>query len=433
MQAPASPPASPGPADALVSIYSEVAPLRQVVVHTPGEEMALLTPDNRAELLFDDILFAEQAEEEHQVMCRIFRAVVAEEDAVLQVSKLLSDAFAMEDARYEFVDLLAARLPESNLRAYAEELKRLAPEELHRFALTGLSPLPLTARPVPNLIFTRDLSAAVGEHVILSHPATPARARESLIMRVVLRHHPLFESIRGRLLELPPHVHFEGGDLLVVDERVVLIGQSERTSLSGVMAVTQALLEQTSVEHVLMVELPRARYCMHLDTVFTFASEDECVVFPPLIETDGHNVYHLTARDIGGADRPQLSVEVWPNNREAIAALTGRQLEFIRCGGDELLHQRREQWTDGANLFALAPGVVIGYERNQRTYAALKDHGYHVVDAESFLDFYGDGPVPLDQKIAIQLRGHELSRGRGGPRCMTMPIRRAAGSQEPEG
>lgn len=425
MHAPASPPVSSRPADGLVSIYSEVAPLRQVLVHTPGEEMALLTPENRAELLFDDILFAEQAEQEHRVLCRIFQAVVAEEDAVLQVSALLAEAFASEEARHEFVDLLAARLPESNLRAYAQELKRLAPEELHRFALTGLSPLPLTALPVPNLIFTRDLSAAVGEHLILSHPATPARARESLIMRVVLRHHPLFEPIRARLLELPPHVHFEGGDLLVVNERVVLIGQSERTSLSGVMAVTQVLLEQTAVEHVLMVELPHARYCMHLDTVFTFASENECVVFPPLIETDGHNVYHLTARDGGSGARPRLSVELWPNIRGAIEALTGTPLEYIRCGGDELLHQQREQWTDGANLFALAPGVVVGYERNQRTYAALRDHGYHVVDAESFLDFYGDGPVPLGQKVAIQLRGHELSRGRGGPRCMTMPLRRA--------
>jgi len=108
-----------------------------------------------------------------------------------------------------------------------------------------------------------------------------------------------------------------------------------------------------------------------------------------------------------------------------VEALLGRSLDFIRCGGDDIVHQRREQWTDGANLFALAPGVVVGYERNQRTYDALREHGYHIVDAEAFLEFYGDGPIPLNRKVAIQLQGHELSRGRGGPRCMTMPIERA--------
>jgi arginine deiminase len=410
----------------LVRIDSEVAPLRQVIVHTPGEELALVSPHNRLELLFDDILFAEQAEEEHQIMCRLFRAVVGTDDAVLQITDLLLEAFAAEEARHAFVDLVAARLPETNIEAYVRELKKLDARELHRFALTGQSPLALSALPVPNLMFTRDLSAAVGEHIILSHAATKARARESLIIRVILHHHPFFAEIQDRVIELRPNVHFEGGDLLVVNEKVVLIGQSERTSLSGVMAVTRALLERTGIEHVLMVDLPKARYCMHLDTVFTFATETECVVFPPIIETEDHNVYHFAAADFDPEGPDRFVVELWPNLKEPIEALTGRSVEFIRCGGDDPIDQRREQWTDGANLFALAPGVVVGYERNQRTYDALREHGYHIVEAEAFLEFYGDGPIPLDQKVAIQLRGHELSRGRGGPRCMTMPIRRGA-------
>lgn len=387
--------------------------------------MSLVSPDNKQALLFDDILFAEQAREEHAVMCRLFEAVVGTGDAVVQVADLLASALEVEEARHEFVDLLAARLPQVNIEAYAADLKRLSPEELHRFALTGESPLALSTLPVPNLMFTRDLSAAVGAHIILSHAATDARARESLIMRVVLRHHPLFAGIQERLIELPPHVHFEGGDLIVVNEEVVLIGHSERTSLGGVMAVTKALLERTSVEHVLMVNLPKERYCMHLDTVFTFASETECAVFPPIIETDEFDVLHFAAADLDAEGRDRFVIEVWPNIREPIRALTGRELEYIRCGGERLIDQRREQWTDGANLFALAPGMVVGYERNQRTYDAFRDHGYHVVDAESFLDYYGEGPIPLDRRIAIQLRGHELSRGRGGPRCMTMPLRRS--------
>ncbi len=402
-------------------VRSETAPLRQVVVHTPGEEMELVSPENKLDLLFDDLLFTERAQEEHTVMCRLFEAVVDRPDAVLQISALLRETFDAEDARHEFIELLAERLPERNFEAYERELKKLSPAELHRFALTGQSGLRLSTNPLPNLMFTRDLSAVVGEHVILSHAATLARARESIIVRIIFLHHPRFADVQDRIIELPPEVSFEGGDLLVVNEKIVLIGQSERTSLGGVMAVTRELMARTSVEHVLMVNLPKARYCMHLDTVFTFASEDECVAFPPIIEGEQHNVMHFTA----ASEPDAFHMKVWPNLQHALEALTDRSYTFINCGGDDPINQRREQWTDGANLFALAPGVVVGYERNQVTYDALRDHGYHVVEAEAFLAYHAGNAISSNHKVAIQLRGHELSRGRGGPRCMTMPILRS--------
>ncbi len=413
-------------AEGVLRVTSETAPLRQVVVHTPGEEMALVSPENKLELLFDDILFTERAEAEHAVMCRLFHAAVGEDDAVVQIGGLLREAFDEEAARDEFVELLAERIPERNYAAYADDLRRLSPDELHRFALTGRSPLPIRAQPIPNLMFTRDLAAVVGGHIILSHAATLARARDSIVVRVVLRHHPRFAGVRDRLIELPPHVSFEGGDLLVVDERTVLVGNSERTSLGGVMAITQALFERTGIENVVMVNLPKARYCMHLDTVFTFASPTECVEFPPVIEGGRSHIMHFTKAD-ADPERPaaeRFHTAMWPDVKTALEALTEREMTFIRCGGEELIHQRREQWTDGANLFALAPGVVVSYERNQRTAAALRDHGYHTVEAGAFLDYHGGGPIPQDRKVAIQLRGHELSRGRGGPRCMTMPLLR---------
>ncbi|MEM1043566.1 MAG: arginine deiminase family protein [Bacteroidota bacterium] len=403
-----------------VLVSSEIAPLRQVVVHTPGEEMRLVSPKNHAELLFDDILFTERAQEEHRVMCRLFREVVGADDAVLQVSALLREAFEREDARHEFIALLAERQPQRNFEAYERELKQLSPDDLLAFAFTGQSGLPLTTNPIPNLMFTRDLSAVVGEHIILSHAATPARARESIIVRVIVRHHPRFAEVQDRVIELPPHVYFEGGDLLVASDKVVLIGQSERTSLGGVIAITEALMQRTSVEHVLMVNLPKARYCMHLDTVFTFAAPGECVVFPPIIEQARQNVLHLTSTGEPG----RFNMEVWPSLKPALEALTGRGFTFIHCGGDEPVNQQREQWTDGANLFALAPGLVVGYERNSLTYDALRDHGYHVVEAQDFLNYHSGNPIGSGGKVAIQLRGHELSRGRGGPRCMTMPILR---------
>ncbi|MEM0962354.1 MAG: arginine deiminase family protein [Bacteroidota bacterium] len=398
-------------------ISSETAPLRQVVVHTPGPEMGLVAPDNAEDLLFDDILFVEEAREEHRVLIRLFQAAVGEEDAVLQLTGLLRETFESKGARHAYVDRLAERLPGRNLEAYADDLKSLAAEDLLHFAVTGQAPFSVTAQPLPNLMFTRDLSAVVGEHVLMSHAATAARAPESVIIQTVYEHHPRFSAAQDHLIQLPEEVSFEGGDLLVVNESLVLIGQSERTSLGGVLAAARALIDRTPIEHVIMVNLPEERYCMHLDTVFTFADADTCVVFPPIIEHDRDHVFLIEA-----LDDHDLRLRPYPTLKDALEEVTGQSYTFIPCGGADPVRQRREQWTDGANLFAIRPGLVVGYDRNRATYAALRDEGFHIVDAESFLDFYGDSAPASTDRIAVRLSGNELSRGRGGPRCMTMPL-----------
>ena len=427
MPAPSSkPPTSP------LHVTSETGPLRQVVVHTPGAEMALVSPANREALLFDDILFVESAQEEHRTLCRLFERLVGAPDAVLQFGDLVLEAFESADARAAFIEDLTRRLPERNFEAYEAELKALGPEALHRFAFTGQADFPITAWPLPNLLFTRDLSAVVGDHVILSHAATPARLPESALTQTVFRHHPRFADAADRLIELSPDVSFEGGDLLVVDESTVLIGQSERTSLGGVMEVAQQLLARTAVENVVMVNLPKERYCMHLDTVFTFADAETCVAFPPVITEPSDQIFHFQAGDEVDApdgDR-RFRMRVLPSLAVALEELTGRSMRFVACGGDDPVRQRREQWTDGANLFSARPGLVVGYDRNRATFEALRAEGFHVVDAEDFLDFYGDTEVPTSGRIAVRLQGHELSRGRGGPRCMTMPLaRRSVGGE----
>lgn len=387
--------------------------------------MELVSPDNRVELLFDDILFVGHAREEHHLMCSVFEKVAGRPDTVLQIGELLLETFQQEEeARHVFVEKLCRSLPEQNLGAVEDELKRFSPADLHEFALTGQSELPINAHPVPNLMFTRDLAAVVHDHIILSHAATVARTRESIIINVVLNHHPRFSGHRDKVIELPPGVTFEGGDLLIASPDTVLIGHSERTSFGAIMAIAHELFERTPIEHVLAVDLPKRRSTMHLDTVFTFASPSEAIVFPPLLETHGFGyAVHLTAADEEG----RFITDMRLNLRDALTDLLDRDLTFIPCGGTNRLHQEREQWTDGANVFAAAPGAILGYERNNRTFDRLRDHGYRVVSAESFLSYFQSGTFDAGQeKVAIQLEGTELSRGRGGPRCMTLPVARHA-------
>lgn len=422
LYAPADVTATPAAASAMLSVTSETDLLQQVIVHTPGPEVALVPPDSRLDLLFDDILYVDQAREEHYLMCAVFEKIVGRPDAVLQISTLLREAFVQEDARHDYVEQLCAIARVTNLQAFEGELKALSPDELHHFALTGASPLPIRVPPLPNLMFTRDLAAVVQDHVVISYPATAARQREGIVIKTILTYHPAFAHYRNRILQLPPGVTFEGGDLLVASPSTVLVGLSERTSFGGITAVADQLFEHTSIEHVVVVDVPKRRSYMHLDTVFTFCSPEECVVFPPLfVGDDPGNVFHFTR----GEEPGRFGCSVQPHLKDTLEGLLDRSLTFIPCGGDDPLSQEREQWTDGANFFCIAPGVVIGYERNRRTFEQMAEHGYRVVSAESFLEFYAESPfVPGAEKVAIKLAGTELSRGRGGPRCMTLPIAR---------
>lgn len=194
---------------------------------------------------------------------------------------------------------------------------------------------------------------------------------------------------------------------------------SERTSFTGLMKAADGLLNH-GVKTVLAVDIPKQRSSMHLDTIFTFASNSECIAFPPAIMEQQDNVVAL--QKVNGA----IQAESRSSLQSALNEFSKNTYDFIKCGGEDRTNQFREQWTDGANVFALAPGVIVGYERNTNTFNTLVDHGYSYMTQFEFIEEYGEKGLDLNQdnKIAVSFQGHELCRGRGGARCMTMPISR---------
>lgn len=403
-----------------LNVSSETGRLEAVIVHTPGHEVSLVNPEIKDELLFDDIVFEEDARQEHIDMLAIFKAAMPENGRIIEITDLAQKCFRQKEARSFFVDQINRELPGENLQAVESELKALSSDEFLQFIVEGATEaIPnFTLFPTPNLLFTRDLAAVAGNKIILSRPAKEARLREALMMKTIVNYHPVFEQVRDRIISIPPQASIEGGDVLVASDKLVLIGMSERTSFSGLMIAAEALLNN-GTEHVLAVDIPKRRASMHLDTIFTFASDNECIAFPPAVTEMSDNVVLLSKQN------GTTTTDTLPSLKQALEELMERDLTFIACGGENRTNQFREQWTDGANVFALAPGIIVGYERNTNTFRALEEHGYTIMDQFDFIEEYRERTLePGTQKIAVRFRGHELCRGRGGARCMTMPIAR---------
>jgi len=406
-----------------INVSSEIGHLNGVIVHTPGHEVSLVNPELKDELLFDDIIFEEDARGEHLDMLEVFKIAMPKDGQVLEIVDLFSETINHEDARAYFIEQLIKEFPEENLSVIEKELLSLDPAELLTFSIQGTlkGSTEFNLLPSPNLLFTRDLAAVVGNNILVSRAATKTRLRESLMMETLVTFHPLFETVKKNAIRISGNQSIEGGDVLVESDKLVLIGMSERTSFTGLMKAADGLLNH-GVETVLAVDIPKQRASMHLDTIFTFASENECIAFPPAILEQHDNVValHKSGDKIVAESKSSL--------QNALNEFSEKEYAFIKCGGEDRTSQYREQWTDGANVFALAPGIIVGYERNTKTFNTLVDHGYYFMNQFEFIEEYENKKLELnpENKIAISFQGHELCRGRGGARCMTMPISRAA-------
>ncbi len=417
----------------MVQIHSEVGRLRHVLLHEPGLEIDRMPPAMIEELLFDDILYGDRARSEHARFRRVLQLLGIE---VVEANDLLTEAledaaarswvegelvqYGVEDAQLRVLD--SARLVELLVAGSPPHAEPAGVE------VSDLYQVP----PLPNWCFQRDPQIVLGDGVIFSRMAAPARQREAMLARCSFRFHPELRRTRVWLdpfesgppapgtRELRP-ARLEGGDVLVLSRDVILVGQSERTSLAGIRQLARALARREGAPRFLIVVgIPRRRAYMHLDTLLTPIDRDACLIYAPVLLREGSQAASVGEIDLHS--RGLRSRACGP----LLAALgrRGIRLEPILCGGSDPVSQQREQWTDGANALALAPGVITLYDRNARTSDELSRHGFRLIKSEDLL--LGRAEVDLDdaQRVCILLSSHEMSRARGGPHCLAHPLAR---------
>ncbi len=416
----------------MLNVTSEVGRLRHVLVHEPGVEVDSMVPAMMEELLFDDILFGDRAREEHRRLRQTLKLLEVETH---DAQDLLSEALEVDGARTWLMEILAGDVP-ADLRPLLESLDA---ESLAATLVGGVRETDepggieieefFQIPPLPNHCFQRDPQIVLGGGVIFAAMATPARYREALLARAIFRFHPRFGGAPVWLDPLQPAhnplllgIHrpcIEGGDLVVASKDVLLVGHSQRTNRTGIQYLVRSLCRREGAPRWLVtVAVPRRRAYMHLDTVITPIDRDACLVFPPVILQDGLEEARVQVFDLHEADpQPRTSGDL-------LGTLRGKgvDLEPISCGGEDPIAQQREQWTDGANALAVAPGVILLYDRNVRTVDELDRRGFRIVAADDLL--LGREEVYLEDagRTCILVSSHELSRARGGPHCLSHPL-----------
>ncbi|QLL73813.1 arginine deiminase [Lactobacillus crispatus] len=400
-----------------IHVYSEIGKLKTVMLHRPGKELENLAPDILHRMLIDDIPYLKIAQEEHDAFAHVLRQQGIK---VLYLEDLLAESLTDEKVRRAFLDQL---LDESSIKKQdplhqllLNYLQELLTKEMVKTVIAGIRKsaihnstpsladlaedpdYPFYLDPMPNVYFTRDQQAAIGPGMTINRMTFRARRRESLFMETILKNHPDFKNAtipvwRDRY----HHGRLEGEDELVLNNHVLAVGISQRTSATAITDLAHNLFDHSSYDTILAIKIPHNHAMMHLDTVFTMINYNQFTVHPFILDKAGKiDIYVLQPDDHNGVKITEKNdlVQVLKEN------LHLSELDLIPTGGGDPIAAPREQWNDGSNTLAIAPGEVVTYDRNYVSNDLLRKHGI----------------------IVHEIRSSELSRGRGGPRCMSCPL-----------
>jgi arginine deiminase len=396
-----------------INVYSEIGKLKKVLLHRPGKELENLMPEYLDRLLFDDIPYLKIAQQEHDAFANIFRENGAE---VVYLEDLVVESLVNDEVNSKFIDeyIEEAGIKEDRETGILKEyflsfsdkkdmvlkmMEGIRKSEIKDYRGPGLADFlsnqyPFIIDPMPNLYFTRDPFAALGSGVSIHKMMTATRNRETLFGKYIFNYHPAYKDTK-LFYDRTEDYSLEGGDILVLNKETIAVGISQRTNPNAIEKFANIILtEESSFKKVLAIDIPKTRAFMHLDTVFTMVDYDKFTIHPN-IKSD--IVVYVLKKVDGKMD---ITEERGTLERVLEKELNIDKIKLIKCGGDSVIDASREQWNDGSNTLCISPGEVIVYSRNYVTNQILEEEGI---------------------KIHI-MPSSELSRGRGGPRCMSMPL-----------
>jgi arginine deiminase len=468
-----------------IDVTSEIGNLRTLLVHSPDSGLGKVVPSKAQDWLFEDIVHLDtmrRKEYDYYIKLLLYfldpdkikgkLAAIDSADAnrdffkpdnkdfhnstkVIEIQTLLSDILQQTDIRKKLVAAVCA-IESCNYRMQLQ-LIDTDPIELAKIFISGsLGDDTMIFAPIPNLIFSRDLGIAINTHILLNMPAKKARARETLLMRYIFFNHPMFEAYRDNVIEIAENKqHFlrpgevneekttiEGGDVMMVSPDHLIIGCSERTSISGANEAIKLLFEGDVVNKITIVKIPHKRDYMHIDTVFTQVKRNIWVLLRSLTITETEQSQREPIAwfaDKKNKDKPEIvqfrkdkKPKTFATLEDLLDNISQKDLQsteptkFIYSGNDEFPFDAREQWTDSCNLLALKDGVVVGYDRNDKTVEAFKQSGFEIIHVTDLLPKFESGELdPKKMKdTLILMPSAELSRARGGFHCMSMPLMR---------